>query len=145
MIASLCVFYDWRHHGDCRILSRIWIVVARSSLWTINSDLVGIYDKFQVEYVLVIYCLHKKKNNQKCLISDLSMLTLDNLLTRSSSLFHSFISCRVPYHVDVCCYLTIQTKLLSGGSVLLVFFSFIFFRYVRYVSLWRPRALFPSA
>ena len=30
------VFYDWRHHGDCRRLSRIWIFVAMSLLWAIN-------------------------------------------------------------------------------------------------------------
>ena len=29
----------------------------------------GILEKIQVEYVLVIDCLHKKKNNQKCFTS----------------------------------------------------------------------------
>ena len=33
------------------------------------KDLVGLFEKFQVEYVLLIYCLYKKKNNQKCFTS----------------------------------------------------------------------------
>ena len=29
----------------------------------------GIFERFQVEYVLLIYCLHKKENNQMCFTS----------------------------------------------------------------------------
>ena len=69
MIASLCVFYDWRHHGDCRRLWRIWIFVTRSLLWAINQGLVGIFENFKWNIFLLIYCLHKNINNQKCYTS----------------------------------------------------------------------------